>query len=243
MLRVRAYGDLNDFLPRARRDAWFEVPLDGRPALKDVLEAAGIPHVEIDLVLLDGVPVTLLSRARDGGRVEVFPRGEGPVEAGEARLLPAPLPEPRFVLDGHLGRLAARLRMLGFDTEWSSGAEDAALAARSAEDERILLTRDVGLLKRGIVRRGAFVRATAPAAQLVEVTRRFDLARTARPFTRCLRCNVLLREVPKARIAHRLPPRVREAQQEFRECPSCGRLYWPGTHHARMAREVPGSKS
>jgi hypothetical protein len=237
--RIRLHGDLADFT-RPATGVRREVPestertatFEARPALKDVIEAVGVPHPEVDLVLLDGVPRPLDALAHDGATVDVFPAGAGP--AGHARLLPAPRGTPRFLLDGHLGRLASLLRMLGFDTRWERDAPDAALAEASARDDCVLLTRDVGLLKRGVVRRGAFVRSVQPREQVVEVVARFHLRDAARPFSRCIRCNTPLRAIATEDAAPRVPPRVRERHQRFLACDGCGRLYWPGTHHERM---------
>jgi uncharacterized protein with PIN domain len=150
------------------------------------------------------------------------------------RIRPEPLRDPRFVLDVHLGRLSAYLRMAGFDVHYSNEATDSALAALSATEHRILLTRDQHLLKRKQVTHAYWVRSLQPRAQLQEVVRRFDLARLVTPFTRCLRCNTPLVAAPAALIARQAPARVRSKQEQFRCCPSCGRLYWKGTHYARM---------
>jgi hypothetical protein len=150
------------------------------------------------------------------------------------RLRPEPLRHPRFVLDAHLGRLAAYLRMMGFDALYENHAADGALAEASCSQRRILLTRDAGLLKRSAVTHGYFVRETDSRLQLREVIRRFDLGRLAQPFSRCLRCNQPLRAVPKEAIQDRLPPRAALRHTEFRQCSGCGRVYWPGSHYARM---------
>ncbi len=209
---------------------------DDRAAAKDVLEALGVPHPEIDLVLMDGNPLALEGRIRDGATLEIFPARGGP--AGYTRLLP-PLPDvPRFVLDGHLGRLASLLRMLGFDTVWERSPADEALAQRSAAEDRVLLTRDLGLLKRSLVQRGAFVRATQHLAQGREIVSRFKLQASARPFTRCLACNGVLAPVSEAEAALRVPQGVLERHLHFLGCAGCRRLYWSGTHHAQMKSVV-----
>lgn len=189
-----------------------------------------MPHPEVDLALFDGTAVTLAAPVHEGATIDLFPARLGP--AGH-RLLPAAQGVPRFVLDGHLGRLATMLRMLGFDTWWESDPEDEALAAISAREDRVLLTRDLGLLKRSLVQRGAFVRSTAHLAQAREIVERFALREKARPFARCLACNGVLREIPAAE-ASRAPPRVRERHDHFVGCDDCGRIYWAGTHHERM---------
>lgn len=234
----RFYAELNDFLPPRRRGVPFEHAHPGRPAVKDVIESLGVPHTEVDLILADGESVGFAWPLRDGARVSVYPVFESFDIGPLARVRPVPLREVRLVLDGHLGRLARHLRMLGFDVRWRSDAADAELAAVAADEGRILLTRDQGLLKRRVVTHGYWVRATDPRRQLTEVVRRLDLARAVAPFRRCLRCNTSLEPVAPEAVAGRVPPAVRARHHAFRRCPSCDRIYWAGSHHRRMERLV-----
>jgi len=234
----RFYAELNDFLPPARRGVAFVHEFHGGQSVKDAIESLGVPHTEIDLVLADGESVDFSWILRDGARVSVYPVFESIDVAPLSRVRPAPLREVLFVLDGHLGRLARYLRMLGFDARWRSDADDEELARVSSAEHRILLTRDAGLLKRRIVTHGYRVRETDAPRQLAEVVHRLDLFRSILPFRRCLRCNDLLETVPKEDVACELPPRVRERHEAFRRCPSCRRVYWSGTHRRRMERLV-----
>lgn len=218
------HGDLRDFA--SMRVARFT----GEPSIKDVIESIGIPHPEIDLVVVEGAAITLEARARDGLTLELYPVHEGPDL--HPRLIPSG--EPRFVLDGHLGKLARLLRLLGFDTWWDRNPPDELLAELSSREDRVLLTRDLGCLKRGLVRRGAFVRATEQVLQGREVVRRFELARKTRPFTRCLSCNGLLSEATAAEASALVPARVLERHQRFLRCGECRHFYWAGTHHDRL---------
>ena len=142
------------------------------------------------------------------------------------------------MLDVHLGRLAAYLRMLGLDAEYDNHATDPELVRRSSEGSRILLTRDRGLLKHRSVTRGYWGRQTDSRRQAVEIVRRFDLALTLDPFTRCMTCNYRLRPVTNAEVRDRLPPRVACLEDEFLECPHCLRVYWRGSHYRRMERWI-----
>jgi uncharacterized protein with PIN domain len=232
----RCYAELADFLPPARRGVAFEHAFEGSPAVKDLLEALGVPHTEVDLLLAGGAPVGFDWRVEDGARVAVYPVFESFDVAGVSRVRAEPLRETRFLLDGHLGRLARYLRMAGLDVAWERDAADAALARVAPAERRILLTRDRGLLKRRAVTHGYVVRATDARAQLAEVIRRFDLARRLAPFSRCLRCNAPLAEVDAAEVAAEVPPRVRERAGAYRRCPGCRRIYWAGTHHRAMER-------
>ncbi len=237
---IALHGDLNDFLPPQRRGAVAHRRFDGHPAVKDVLEALGVPHPEIAAIMVNGAPAGFGRRLHDGDRVEAWPAAES-AELGLVPVLPAApedSAEPRFVADGHLGRLAAYLRMLGFDTWYRNDADDDRLAAVAATERRILLTRDRGLLRRSVVRRGSCLRSDRPVEQIVEVARRFGLVDRWRPFGRCLRCNTPLVAVSREDVLHRLEPLTRIYYDEFRRCPGCDAVYWKGSHHARMERLV-----
>ena len=241
---IVVHGDLNDFLPRGGVGSGSTA---GRAivrrfvehaSVKDVLEALGIPHPEIAAIAVGGVPVGFDRRLQDDDRVEVWPAADAVGLAPVVPAAPEDAADPRFVLDAHLGRLAAYLRMLGFDTWYRTDAGDDELAIVAATERRILLTRDRGLLKRSIVRRGACVRSDLPVEQLVEITRRFDLAERWQPFGRCLRCNTPLVAVTREAVLHRLQPLTRVHYDEFRRCPGCDAVYWKGSHHARMERLI-----
>lgn len=235
---MRFYEELNDFLPAERRKVEFDHHFTGRPTVKDVIESLGVPHPEVDLVLVNGESVDFSRVVRHDDRISVYPVFETLDVGSVSRLRPAPLREPRFVLDVHLGRLARYLRMLGFDTAYGNHAEDAELAHRSRQERRILLTRDVDLLKRNEVTHGAWVRATDPLQQLEEVLGRFQLHGSIRPFGRCTRCNGELDPVDKERILHRLQPNTRKHYDEFWICRGCSRVYWQGSHFQHMRRIV-----
>jgi uncharacterized protein len=230
----RFYEELNDFLPAGKRKRAFAHAFDGTPGVKDVIESLGVPHTEIDLILVDGESVRFSHRLHGGERVAVYPMFERFDVRPGYRLRPRPLRRTRFVADVHLGALARRLRLLGFDTLYERQCDDARLAALSASERRILLTRDVGLLKHGIVTRGHWVRATDPQRQIEEVVRAFSAERDLEPFTRCMVCNGELRPIERATVAGRVPPRVYARFRRFMECAGCGRIYWRGSHYERL---------
>lgn len=230
----RFYAELNDFLTPERRFTTFACSFEVSPSVKDMIEALGVPHTEVDLILVNGESMDFSYRVQDGDRISVYPVFETIDISPIVRVRPHPLREPRFVLDIHLGRLARYLRLLGFDTLYRNDFQDEELARISRAQRRILLTRDRGRLKRNEVTHGYCVRATAPREQLVEVLRRFDLFRIVAPFTRCLRCNGHLQPVRKEDVLHRLPPRVRQQYDEFCACQACGQVYWKGSHYRRM---------
>lgn len=234
----RFYAELNDFLPRQQRFAPVVRLFDGEVSVKDLIEAAGVPHAEVDLVIVNSEPVDFTYRVRDGDRIAVYPMFEALDIGSIVSVRPEPLREPRFAADAHLGRLARHLRLLGFDTAYERDWDDARLAAAAHAERRIVLTRDVGLLKRNVVTHGLFVRAQQPLGQLLEVARRLQLVSRFRPFTRCLACNGTLTAVPKDDVAAQVPECAWQQHDRFVRCSGCRRVYWPGTHHERLRRLV-----
>ena len=222
-LRVRFCGELNDFLKPARRDREFEYGAGASDTVKHIIESLGVPHPEIGRIEVNGQTVSWSSQTADGDAIAVFPHAT-----------PIILTDRRFVLDGHLGRLAAYMRMLGFDCWYERFADDDMLATIASKEARVLLTRDVGLLKRREIERAYCVRHDLPHDQLREVSRRFALHPHFRPFQRCMDCNGQLRAVSKDEVIDHLPPHTRETKNDFSRCLNCGKVYWRGSHHARM---------
>jgi len=231
---ARCYAHLNRFLAYDRRQTDFTIAYDGPRSVKDLIESLGVPHTEVALILVNGEPVDFAYLVQEADRVSVYPRFEALDITDLPHVIPTPAAELRFVADVHLGRLAAYLRMLGFDTLYPDDYRDEALARLSSAEDRILLTRDRGLLKRSIVTRGYYVQETDPWRQLAEVFRRFNLRPSAVRFRRCTQCNGLLEPVDKDAIADRLPDNTRQYYDEFRVCQSCGKIYWKGSHYQQM---------
>ncbi len=236
--QMRFYEELNDFLPPARRKVRFIHEFQRRASIKDMIEALGVPHTEIDLILVNGQSVDFSHIVRDGDHISVYPMFEAFDIQPVVRVRPRPLRTSRFVLDVHLGKLARYLRLLGFDTLYRNDYADAELARLASEERRILLTRDRDLLKRAVVTHGYYVRATDPRRQVEEVMDRLDLYRAIQPCQRCTRCNGLLAAVPKLQVWERLPPETRCHVESFWECDACGQLYWEGSHMPRIRRFI-----
>ncbi|HEY4732866.1 MAG TPA: Mut7-C RNAse domain-containing protein [Gammaproteobacteria bacterium] len=233
-VQIRFYEELNDFLPPEQRKIPFRHHFRQAGSIKDMIEALGVPHTEIDLILVNGQTVNFDYLVRDGDQVSVYPVFESLDITPITHLRPAPLRQTRFVLDTHLGRLAAYLRMFGFDTLYRNDYDDPALAALSVNEHRILLTRDRQLLMRKHITHGYFVRAIQPQKQLLEIINRFDLYKTQQPFTRCMHCNGMIHPVHKEEVLSQLMPHTRNIHDEFWQCDSCNKIYWKGTHYQRM---------
>ena len=235
--RFRFYAELNEFLPPARRRVAFGHDFDGTPTVKDRIESLGVPHTEVDLVLVDGASVDFDHHLHGGERVSVYPVFEAFDIGAVTRLRPEPLREPRFVLDVHLGRLAADLRLLGFDTLYGNDFSDAHIIDTARSERRIILTRDTGILKDGRVTHGAFVHASGSVAQLREVVERFQLERRVRPFTRCMKCNGEIETIAAGELQPgEVPSGVRRDFDAFGRCAGCGQVYWAGSHYDRMRK-------
>jgi len=225
--QFRFYEELNDFLAPALRKCEFAYAFTGTPSVKDAIEAIGVPHTEVDLVLVDGESVDFTRRLTGGERVAVYPVFERLDIRPVTRLRARPLRRTRFVLDVHLGKLARYLRLLGFDALYRTDYDDATIIRLSLDEQRIILTRDRGVLKHTAVTHGYWVRSTVPRQQLGEIVRIFDLGGNTRPFTRCMLCNGELQRVAKDAVADRLPPRVRMYFDEFAQCQECAHVSGP----------------
>jgi uncharacterized protein with PIN domain len=231
---VRCYAELNSLLPEWRRYRDTAVSWEGNAKVDDLVSLLKIPANDVDLILLNGESVSPDAPVHEGDRLALYPVFESFDIGGIQRIRPSPLRTPRFVLDVHLGKLAAHLRMLGFDAAYGDATKDEDLVRQSLEEGRALLSRDRELTAHPHLTRAFFIRSQDPEEQLLEVVRRFHLRALFHPFTRCLRCNTPLIPVAKDEVQEQVPPRVRDTQTEFHRCPTCSRIYWPGSHQHRM---------
>lgn len=238
---LRFYEELNDFLTREKRKHDIISEFDGYRSVKDLIESMGVPHVEVDMILVNSLSVTFDYMVQDGDRISVYPLFETFDIIGVTRLRPHPLRETRFVLDVHLGKLARDLRLLGFDVDYGKDRDDHELAEISAGRKRLLLTRARQLLMRRIVDRGLYVRNTDPVLQLREILERLDLYSQCRPFTRCIKCGGMLKSIDKEAETHliqNVPPGVRAWCRKYHRCTGCGSVYWHGSHYEKLAKKV-----
>jgi uncharacterized protein with PIN domain len=235
--RFRFHAELNDLFSADGQMTERTLTFNSGQTVKHLVESLGVPHTEVQFARLNGRSIPFSYQARDGDVIDLFPISIPP-EVGDILLQPTQISEPRFVVDNHLGKLAAYLRMLGLDTLYRNDYQDEELAQISGEQDRILLTRDLRLLMRKSVQNGYWVRSLEPAEQFFEVVRRYHLKQYVRPFQRCLRCNALLQPVSKEAILPRLEPLTRLYFDDFRICPNCGQIYWKGSHFERMEKLI-----
>jgi uncharacterized protein with PIN domain len=234
----RFHTTLNDFLPKDKRQVRITVTFNGHETVKHLIESLGAPHTEVDVILINGISVDFSNQLADGDQVDIYPGREIIDGIAIIRLQPVIFGEIRFVLDGHLGKLASYLRLLGFDTLYRNIYDDDELAEISQKDGRVLLTRDRGLLMRNQVRYGYWVRAKFPQKQVVEVLSRYNLADQTQYFSRCARCNGYLNPVEKADVFDRLELKTRLYYHEFRMCQQCNQVYWRGSHFERLEAKL-----
>lgn len=237
-IELRFYGTLNDFLQTDRRQQAFMHCLREPASVKDVIESVGVPHPEVDLILVNHEPVDFDYLVQPGDRISVYPLFHSLDIASVSPVHVVYSSEPRFIADVHLGKLVMYLRLLGVDVLYDNDYQDEQIAALAAANHRTVLTCDRALLKRSIIISGYCVRSRDPLQQTIEVVQRFNLRETIDPFQRCLRCNGQLRSVSKATVCDRLPPLTRQYYTQFRQCQRCEQVYWQGAHHERLQQSV-----
>ncbi|MEV5430041.1 Mut7-C RNAse domain-containing protein [Streptomyces sp. NPDC052701] len=227
-IHIEFAPQLRLFVPQARDTGALRTATDGVSSLGHVVESLGVPLTEVGILVVDGreVPASHVPAAGESVSVHTVTRPQ--------RVPGAPL---RFLLDVHLGTLARRLRLLGVDTAYeSTDIGDPALAARSAAEKRVMLSRDRGLLRRRELWAGAFVYSTRPEEQLQDVLDRFGPE--LRPWTRCTACNGLLKRATKEEVADQLKHGTHRTYDVFAQCRECGRAYWKGAHHEQLVAIV-----
>jgi uncharacterized protein len=240
-VRLRFHGDLNVFLGSKASDVVIERLLAEKKSIKDVIESCGVPHPEVDLILVDGQTVGFGHTVADDAKVEVFPAENRDTNHTEKRLQTIGI--TKFVADGHLGSLTRNLRLLGFDVAYPRDADDRQLLEIMAGENRALLTRDRRLLMHGIVQHGYYPRSQNADEQTIEIVRRFDLSELIAPFTRCLRCNAPLEEAAKVDVIDKLEPLTKIYYDQFRRCPDCKQIYWPGSHFPKLQKRIEEIRS
>jgi uncharacterized protein len=234
----RFYAELNRFLAPCYRQRSFSYALSRDASVKHMIEALGVPHTEIDLILVDGESVDFSYRLHNAERVSVYPYFRTLDITPMTKLRATSLHNSKFIADAHLGQLAKNLRMLGFDVLYRNDYSDAELTRIAVEEDRIVLTRDRDLLIRKEIVHGCYLHAISSEEQVVEVVLRFKLSGMTRAFSRCLTCNGVLRVVEKSAVADRVPQHSRPFYDRFFECDACARVYWEGSHVVRMRQRI-----
>lgn len=232
------HGNLIDFLPKHKKAQPVTFTFTGNPSVKDAFEAIGVPHPEVDVVVVNGQPAMYTKALKANDVIQLYPyqpqqNGKHPYSFFHINPF-----THSFVLDVHLGKLARALRLRGIDAAYENNYTDNELAAIQQTENRVLLTRDVGLLKHKIVKHGYWLRSQHTVEQFTEVVNRFGLYRSFQPFKRCLLCNGALMPVTKDEVLPHLPPATRLVYNEFYQCRQCQKVYWKGSHYQHMQETV-----
>lgn len=230
----RFYEELNDFLPSEYFKKEIPFTFRGTTSVKNAVQNIGVPHTEIDLILVDQISVDFNYRIQGGEHISVYPVFETFDVSPLIRLRPKPLRKIRFVVDVNLGKLAKKLRLLGFDTHYTNDLQDEEIVKISLAEKRIILTRDIGILKNGKVTHGTYVRSDNPKVQLNEVIERLHLKNLFKPFSRCSQCNGQLKRIKKKLLQNRIPGDTLNYYRTFWECQGCRQIYWEGSHFVKI---------
>ena len=240
--QFRFYGELNDLLPLKKKRKWFKHFFKGNPSIKDTIESLGVPHTEVDCILVNGKPAGFAYQLKGNQKVSVYSHYAQTGASDIKHLRPAPLKNQKFILDTHLGKLARYLRLFGFDTLYKKDYSDQDIVGVAGRERRIVLTRDIGLLKHKIIKRGRWIRATDPQKQINEVIRKFSLLGKIKPFKICLECNGKIAKIAKRKIMNRLPLKTKEYYKDFHMCLRCKRIYWQGSHYDKLSGFITRTK-
>lgn len=232
LVRLRFHGGLDFFLKRAAEGTERTRRVNEPTSIKDLIESLGVPHPEVDRILIGGRSVGFDYVVREGCEVDVYPVRITPAYSAGESLQNRHV--ERFVADGHLGKLARNLRLLGIDVSYDSHSDDPQLLQVMQSENRALLTRDRRLLMHRIVVNGYCPRSSEAMTQTVEVVQRFELNNDLKPFSRCVECNGLLAPIDKSAVLDRLEPLTRIYYHEFRACAACGKIFWRGSHFAKL---------
>lgn len=234
----RFYEELNDFLPAKVRKKEQVYYFRGSPSIKDAIEAQGIPHTEVEIIVISDKSVGFDYRLRNGDRIAVYPVFESLDISPLLRLRPSPLRNVRFIVDRNLLKLARWLRLLGFDTRDETDLSGMQIVKISQLENRVILTTDKNILKIKNVTHGYFVRDRRVEGQIQEIVKRFDLRNQIKPFTRCTVCNGILHPVGKASITGNIPKRVRDNFEYYMRCSQCRKIYWEGSHYKKIRQKI-----
>ena len=234
----RFYEELNNFLPKHRRKTNFQVEFKGKRSIKDVIEALGVPHTEVDLILINGKSGDFNEILRHGDHVSVYPVFESLNIKNVTRLRKLPLRRTKFIADINLGDIVKYMRALGLDVYYDPSLFERDIIEISKKENRIILTKSRKLLKFKDVTHGIFIYPGATQEQIKRIIEFLDIRDSVKPFSRCLCCNSLLDHVPKEEILDRIPPKTRTFCNEYTHCESCDKIYWKGTHFIKMKKVI-----
>jgi len=232
------FNELNDFISKRKKRSLIPYRFEGNPTVKNVIESIGIPHTEIDIILVNNESVKFSYHLKNRDLIFVYPFSNYLNFSNVIHLIENPLDKPKYIVDVHLGKLAKYLRMLGYDTLYKNSYKDIEIIKIARNEKRIVLTRDLGILKNKDVILGYWLRSQNPKDQLIEVITRFNLISSIQPFHRCINCNGIIKKTDKGSVIDNLNSETIKYSDEFYQCESCKNIYWKGTHYYKMKKFI-----
>ena len=233
----RFYDELNDFIEKDRRNITFAYLFEGNPSTKDCIEAIGVPHTEVEAIKINGIFTDFFQKVNQDDKIEIYSISSDIDLTNSIKLRPE-IEDYKFIVDANVGKMAKNLRMLGFDTYYDFDLPDKEIVAVAEREKRIILSRDIGLLKRKNAIYGYFLRKTSIEEQINEVMKRYDLVSKIKPFTICLKCNTSIRTVEKAEYENHIDENTQKEFNEFFKCDECDKFFWKGSHYDKMYTNV-----
>ncbi|MCX8057647.1 MAG: Mut7-C ubiquitin/RNAse domain-containing protein [Ignavibacteria bacterium] len=236
-LKIKFHDELKKFLKKKSNGFIKHIFID-QTTVKDLIEAFGIPHTEVEVILVNKESVDFNYKIKDGDKIEVFPQYKSELHKKAKRLKYKFKGKPKFVADVHLGKLVREMRKLGLDVYYNSNFDDERIVDISNSENRIIITRDLGLLKRKNVKFGIYLKSNHTKEQLKEIFSKYDLAKLINPLTLCLECGTRLKRISKEKAILKLKNHQFEKSMKFYFCTKCEKIYWQGSHYQRMLKSI-----
>ncbi|MCR4417844.1 MAG: Mut7-C RNAse domain-containing protein [Ignavibacteria bacterium] len=236
-VHIKFYGSLKDFLPQKFKKVINHQFIDVT-SVKDLIEGFNVPHTEVDIILVNGKSVNFDYLINDGDEIKVYPPDNKLKSKNLRHLYNRIRGKPKFICDVNLGGLAKNLRKLGLNVFYSNSISDDEIVKISIQSKIIVLTKDIGILKRKDVQYGYYVRNVYPQKQTIEVLKVFSVGKYIEPFSRCLECGTKLKRISREKAKSKLPDHFFEKQMKFYHCPTCDKIYWQGSHFERMSSQI-----
>lgn len=234
------HGDLIPLL-RKKQTNPIIYPLTRRASIKDIIESCGVPHTEIGGIALGKLDIDFDYIPDADCIIDIFSVTTATMHSPAGELLRPPPGKLHFMVDVNVAKLVPLLRMSGVSADLLPVKyirEAARVASLVNQKQCILLTRNRDLLKIREFVHGRLLRSQQPIVQLREVIMSYGLQTKLHPFSRCMACNGWLEKVDKSEIEHRLLPLTRQYYDHFKQCTSCEKIYWQGSHHERMVKII-----
>lgn len=236
-IRIKFYYRLTKFLQN-KTQKFINHNFIDQTSVKDLIEAFNIPHTEVDVILVNRRSVNFDYLIKNGDKIEVFPDR---ALCSTKKIIPLKSlvkAKPKFIVDVHLGKLVREMRKLGLDVIYNNQFCDEEIVEISNKERRIILTRDIGLLKRKSVKHGLYLLNEKTDQQLKEIFQNIKKNISVNPLSICLECGTKLKRMSKKKALEQLNHLWFEKDTIFYHCGRCNKIFWQGSHYKRMIRAI-----